>query len=690
MWIGSIKLKNFKSYPEAHFQFPEPKNGKNLVIIGAKNGHGKTTLLEAIYLGLYDEDAISHLDRAGLSEKRSYKDYLSHALHHEAQMRYGRQYCIEIEIDLLNRDMQGNLEGIRIKRQWFLDDDRKLTDNGRNCVIYTLKDEGSSQLTSEPLDDEMASIYFNTHALPIDYAPFFFFDGEKIVSSARSTGAGVWLAKALRGLLGVTLLEQLGESLQSYRNQHVKAGSSVQIQNAIDEAERKMSTARVKLQLADESVKHEIERKTQLSQKVDELTKQLGSISGAIQTSEEVLNAITQAEQAEKELYKQIQKVFEDLPLALLPRQQTEELLSQLEQEKNRLEHEAGKEQIEGKVEQFWQQFVQNDKVKDVLGRSAEVILNAPEMKEAVSECWELLYYPLPKNCAKTIRHNYLSQTAHANIVSEYRNLGRINMQSIGQVIDSMQASQDEQLRLHNQLNEIKGSGSDELIARLKQLQSELVESSQQVGVCENNKLNVQREYDRLQQELGRLIDQNADNTPRQQKANRSKQVQEFIAELTVALMQSKTDEVAQAATLLNQKIAHDHRIDKIKIDAQGKMQLLGRNGLETNVDLSAGQIQVLMIALISAMAEVTDYQMPFVIDTPLARLDREHREGIFKHWTSLEQQVILLAQDTEVNADVAEHLSEFVNKTYLVEASSLDSSGAVSQITANAYFQAS
>lgn len=60
MWIGSIKLKNFKSYAEAHFQFPEPKDGKNLVIIGAKNGHGKTTLLEAIYLGLYDEDAISH------------------------------------------------------------------------------------------------------------------------------------------------------------------------------------------------------------------------------------------------------------------------------------------------------------------------------------------------------------------------------------------------------------------------------------------------------------------------------------------------------------------------------------------------------------------------------------------------------------------------------------------------------
>lgn len=689
MWISSIKLKNFKSYAEAHFQFPEPKDGKNLVIIGAKNGHGKTTLLEAIYLGLYDEDAISHLDRAGLSEKRSYLDYLQHALHHQAQTRYGQQYCIDIEIDLLKRNVQGKLEGIRVKRQWFFDHKRELMRNNRSMVISQLVDEGSSALIAMPLEDEQASAYFSTHALPIDYAPFFFFDGEKIVSSARSTGVGVWLAKALRGLLGVTLLEQLGESLQSYRNQHVKAGSSVKIQEQIYKAETDMETVSTKLQMAEEVLKQELQTKEQLRLKIDELTTQLGSMTnGSIQTSEDIVNAINQAEQTARHLQSSIQSAFESLPLALLPRLQIEQLLHKLEQEKNRLEHEAGKDQIEGKVDEFWQQFIKNDKVKIVLGRSAEVILNDPDMKEAVSECWELLYYPLPENCANQITHNYLSQTAHANIQSEYRSLGKINTQSISQVMDDLQKSEHEQEQLRNQLNDMKGNGTDQLVEELKQKQKSYAESSQKVGVYENNKLNVEREYKRVHQELQRLIDQNSDNTPRQQKANRSKQVQDMIEELTKALMKLKTDEVAQMATFLNQKIAHDHRIDKIKIDEQGKMQLLGRNGLESNVDLSAGQIQVLMIALISAMAEVTDYQMPFVIDTPLARLDSEHRQGIFEHWTSLDQQVILLAQDTEVNADVAEYLASAVNKTYLVEATSLDSSGAVSHITANAYFQ--
>ena len=33
MWIKRIKLKNFKSYAEAEFEFPAPEQGRNLVLI---------------------------------------------------------------------------------------------------------------------------------------------------------------------------------------------------------------------------------------------------------------------------------------------------------------------------------------------------------------------------------------------------------------------------------------------------------------------------------------------------------------------------------------------------------------------------------------------------------------------------------------------------------------------------------
>ena len=71
MWISRIALRNFKSYQNQVFDFPQPVDGKNLVLIGGLNGYGKTTLLEAIYVGLYGEEAVSHnaLDRAGLKAK---------------------------------------------------------------------------------------------------------------------------------------------------------------------------------------------------------------------------------------------------------------------------------------------------------------------------------------------------------------------------------------------------------------------------------------------------------------------------------------------------------------------------------------------------------------------------------------------------------------------------------------------
>lgn len=690
MWISSIKLKNFKSYAEAHFEFPEPKDGKNLVIIGAKNGHGKTTLLEALYLGLYDQDAILHLDRAGvIAEKRSYPDYLNHALYHEAKTSYGQQYSIEIVIDILKRNVQGKVEGIRIKRQWFFDYKRQLMPNTKQAIFCALVDEGYSQLSSTPIDDEDVPSYFESYALPIDYAPFFFFDGEKIVSSARATGAGVWLSKALRGLLGVTLLEQLRESLISYRNQYVKAGSSNKIKGQIDEQEKKMATARVKLQIAEESLEQEQRNREQLRLKFDELMLQLGASSPTdIKTSQDIIEAITDLEQNEDSLKKKVKFAFESLPLALLPREQIETLLAQLEQEKTRLEHEAGKGQIEGKVDEFWQQFVQNSKVREVLGRSAESILNDELMKEAVHECWELLYYPLPTGCAEQIKHNYLSQTTHAHIVSEYRTLGKLNTQSMSDVIEQIEQSKHKKADLHSQLNEMKGTGRDQLIEYLQEVKESLLNATQMVGNRETQKLNAEREYVTVGQALQRLADEHSANNPRLIKANRSRQVQTMIEDLTKQLMKAKVDEVSQFATLFNHKIAHDHRIDKIKIDEQAKMQLIGRNGIETDVDLSAGQIQVLMTALISAMAEVTNYEAPFMIDTPLARLDLEHRQGIFDHWVSLEQQVILLAQDAEINADVAQKLSPYVNKTYLVTAESLESAGATSSIQANAYFQ--
>ena len=55
---------------------------------------------------------------------------------------------------------------------------------------------------------------------------------------------------------------------------------------------------------------------------------------------------------------------------------------------------------------------------------------------------------------------------------------------------------------------------------------------------------------------------------------------------------------------------------------------------------------------------------LPLVIDTPLGRLDRMHRERIIgQYLAGSSEQVILLCTDTELTAEVAAQLGPYVSR---------------------------
>ena len=77
---------------------------------------------------------------------------------------------------------------------------------------------------------------------------------------------------------------------------------------------------------------------------------------------------------------------------------------------------------------------------------------------------------------------------------------------------------------------------------------------------------------------------------------------------------------------------------------------LLGPGGQNLrDYDLSAGEKQVFTQALFAAVAAVSQRVFPLVIDTPLGRLDEEHRIGVLRFLAERPSQVILISTDTEV-----------------------------------------
>ena len=62
-------------------------------------------------------------------------------------------------------------------------------------------------------------------------------------------------------------------------------------------------------------------------------------------------------------------------------------------------------------------------------------------------------------------------------------------------------------------------------------------------------------------------------------------------------------------------------------------------------------------------------FELPFVMDTPLARIDSEHRKNILTAFFSqLSGQVIILSTDEEINTDGLALLDGKISDVYLLE----------------------
>ena len=84
---------------------------------------------------------------------------------------------------------------------------------------------------------------------------------------------------------------------------------------------------------------------------------------------------------------------------------------------------------------------------------------------------------------------------------------------------------------------------------------------------------------------------------------------------------------------------------------------------------LSYGEKQIFIMALYHSLVSLCSHELPFVIDTPFARIDTEHRQNISKHFFSkLNGQVFILSTNEEINSSHVKILEDKIAATYMLE----------------------
>lgn len=678
MWISRLELINFKSYQHQVFEFPAPNQGKNVILIGGMNGYGKTTILEALYLGLYGKDSIIHLARAGIKGEVGYPIFLERALHGHA---------LKTKRDTMSVTVQFNTndhEGFQVTRKWFFSPKGDWKDE--EILIYDIRDGIRAQTRNADQIEEILDQYF----VPAHLAPFFFFDGEEVKRLADHNRVEQ-IKMGMEGLLGVVLLRKLETRLQQYQ-----ANKSQGVPKVDEDKHR---------QLLEELTQHELQleetqRKKILSDgELDGLKMERGKLmhrimalgggGGDIANARDIVEEMTHAEMDMKKCQDELEQVLGSrLSFHLISQEIREAYVGQLKAEEERIKWDARKNSLEPDKEKFVTRFFAEDAPQFSPDLTEE---QQATVVQRLETAWGSLFYPLPEGCAEEIIHDYIHGVKRQQVIGMMGNLS-IGAQDILGLLERRDNLHEKIRNLRNRLAKIEGIDRDGTLAALNTEMSafndQIDKKHQEAGSIEKQistlEVNINNERSNYQREHEKFLKAN----PVKSDVARAERVCKLIEELIPSLYTLKIKRLGYAMSSVFQQLSHKKQVARIEIDETGKSRLISYEGDEITFDKSAGEDQLFATSLLAGLAEVSGIKAPLVVDTPLARLDSHHRKNILNYWISdKSRQVFLLSQDKEIDVQLFSELEDSIAQTYLLQNQQIGNGVGMTVATKNAYF---
>jgi DNA sulfur modification protein DndD len=678
MWIAKIELVCFKSYVHQVFTFPPPTENGNIVLIGGMNGFGKTSLLEAIHLCLYGKEAMHWLGRT--RENRSYPIFLKNALHHKANaVDQDEKMKVRIEI------RKNAEEAFTVSRTWFF---KANGDYQEEEVLVTEIADNFSP--SRPRQEEELPAILNDRFVPAHLASFFFFDGEEIEKLADPTRFKE-VKQSIESLLGVHLLRGVEQRLTSYQQ---KTRNTEMIN--VDEIKYQMLSGTV----IEQNKRHEDLRQNddrnkmnlrELEEDREDLIARLASLGGGVEVAsvKDIVEKQDKAKNDITECEKKMADLLADkLPFHCVGQARLEALNTQLTAEIERENWEAGRKVMAPQKDVFKQAFTQQAlRLTPPLDASQRA-----ELMQIIDATWDSLFHPLPKRCAEKIIHTYLTNLNRQDLLAFMENMP-LGAAHVRDILRRKASSERELRELKQQLTRVEGIDADGTLAELKEKLRKVNDDIDRQNIVKGDLARaingLQNELEQGRKTLAKMEEARARAAGPQSKIAKAQRVRELISALLPKLFGLKTRELSQAVTETYRLLTHKEENQRmtITIDETGESRFFS-NDREVPFDRSAGENQLFATALLAGTAKVSGVSAPLVIDTPLARLDSQHRKNLLEFWRRQEpRQVILLTQDEEIDAAAREHLGNAVGKTWLLVHENEDDGAAETIARENQYF---
>lgn len=640
MIIKQIILKNFGLYAGEHIlKFNYASETQPITLIGGLNGRGKTTLLDGIILGLYGHRALKYLQ----DERIKYTRYLSNHIN-KSTSPYE-----ETSITIVLADSETSKEQITIKRYWY---------NVQEEAIREYFDASRNNLVDEHLARNWD--YFVEEILPLNISRFFFFDSEKI-SQIADDDSFESVKESIRALLGLTTIDQLISDMSKLiqKNQRsMQSNSQTDYTERFTELQARIAENEAAAKNAYDQAAHFQQLVSRDESRRDREQELFWAAGGNLGLDRKKISSSKEEHTDRlKSLLQQVQEYVQDpsLPLLMCP-DLLSSTLSNAQQNERLLFRKASQTVLK--------------QLRELLSGTD---YSTPQKQNTFA------FLDLAEQRFSVLTHTSQSVVFEMSADATYL-LRRLidssddRIRSLAKLLLEIHETEEILAQIEDHLSrEVSESSAKRHWDQIQELNESIMVNEANRRVAMDNYDRLERERVVLERQRAHLLSENMQNA---QSLGEHQRMVRYSAIVTETMnefkrrIQAKKVETLQGIILrcFRSMVGKESMIQGIRIDpATLDIRLIDYAGGELlKTQLSAGEKQLFAVSILWGLAQCSGYDMPVIIDTPLGRLDSQHRINFVEGYLPFAgKQVIVLSTDEEINGRYLDLVKPYINSTY-------------------------
>ncbi len=609
-----------------------------VILVGGLNGGGKTTLLEALQLCLYGAAAPAANRTPG-----GYVEHLRRRIHRGSGAR-------EAGLELAFRHTSEGVErSWRVVRSW-----RAV---GTTCreTLEVLRDGVLDRLATENWAEQVEEF------MPARIASIFLFDGEKVEAYADPEEAPALVASAVQNLLGLDVVERLSADLAMLeRRRRAERGGADQAISAsaeVGDVIEELRSRRLERQREVASLNDAVDRAARDFRQADERFRREGG-----------------------GLYERRAAIEADAASAARARDDAERVAREVAGGSAPLLMVADLLEAATRRDRDERAAAASARMVDALDdEHAAMLALAPIARLGAAvrrQIEEALAARRSTHAERASAPTHLDLDDDARLLIDGLASGGLADVRAG-VADAVGAAVAARARLGDAADALDAVPAGEAVEGLQDVRASLADL---VGRLEAERTaaaaaleGLDREIEVQREREARLAEHEAAERHRGEDAERqllhSTRVRGTLHRFREAVVRRHVGNIERLVLeSFRALVRKPDLVSGLRIDpATFALTLVSGDGAELGPgQLSAGERQLLAVALLWGMARASGRPLPTIIDTPLGRLDSEHRTRLVeRYFPHASHQVVLLSTDEEISGGYHDALRPFIGRSY-------------------------